>query len=124
MGRVGGRRAAAPRPRPAPSFGGVAFDDDSRITIVGADGAAESWRPGSPGTRPLLPAIPDAGVQTADARGDLIAVSLQGGRVIVRDRSGAEVASANYPDELANGVALDPRGRRVAIALSAAGAST
>ena len=62
--------------------------------------------------------MPGASVYSADAQGDLIAVGLQGGRVIVRDRSGAEVASANYPRELANGVALDPRGRRVAVALS------
>ena len=94
---------------PAP-VGGVAFDGDSRVTLVGADGSAESWRPGRPGTRPLLPAVPGGSVYSADAEGDLVAVGLFGGQVIVRDRSGAEVASANYPPELANGVALDPRG--------------
>ena len=81
---------------PAPA-GGVAFDGDSRITLVGADGSAESWRPGSPGTRPLLPAVPGGSVYSADAQGDLVAVGLFGGRVIVRDRSGAEVASADLP---------------------------
>ena len=102
-----------------PTSGGIAFDDASRITIVGADGSAESWRPGDARARPLLPAIPDAGVSSADARGDLIAVSLQGGRVIVRDRSGADVADVSMPDvQLANGVAVDPRSRRVAMALA------
>jgi WD40 repeat protein len=106
------------RGRVLASYGGIAFDGDSRVTVVGADGSAESWRPGSPGTRPLLPAVPGASVYTADARGDLIAVSLQGGGVTVRDRSGAEVASASYPDTLGNGVAVDPRSRRVGVALS------
>ncbi len=100
---------------PAPT-GAIAFDGDSRITIVGADGSAESWRPGSPGTRPLLPAVP-GGVYSADAQGDLVAIGLFDERVIVRDRTGERV-SATYPSELANGVALDPRGPRVGVALS------
>jgi WD40 repeat protein len=106
------------RGRVLPTTGGIAFDGDSRITLVGADGSAETWRPGSPGARPLLPAVPEASVQAADARGDLVAVSLQGGQVIVRDRTGAEIASASYPNNLGNGVALDPRSRRVGIALA------
>jgi WD40 repeat protein len=106
------------RGRAPAQSGGVAFDDGSRITLVGADGSAETWRPGSPGTRPLLPALPDASAYTADVRGDLIAVSLYGGRVVVRDRTGAEVANASFAPDLANGVALDPRGRRVGVALS------
>jgi WD40 repeat protein len=105
---------------PAP-VGGVAFDGDSRITLVGADGSAENWRPGSPGTRSLLPAVPPGGVYSADAQGDLIAVGLFDGRVVVRDRTGAERLSTTFPAELANGVALDPGGRRVAVALSGGG---
>ena len=57
------------------------------------------------------------GVYSADAQGDLVAIGLFNERVIVRDRTG-ERMSATYPSELANGVALDPRGPRVGVALS------
>jgi WD40 repeat protein len=51
--------------------------------------------------------------------GDLVAGGLFDGRVIVRDGSGDQLASATFPGELPIGVALDPRGRRAAVALSA-----
>ena len=103
------------------SAGGVTFDDRGRITLVEADGSAGTWNPGRPGVVPLLPAVTPAappGYSSAAAAGDLIALGLQDGRVIVRDTAGNELASASFPGELPAGIALDPRGRRVAVALS------
>jgi WD40 repeat protein len=102
---------------PAP-IGGIAYDGGSRVTLVGADGSGESWRPGAPGARQLLPPV-SGNVWSAAAQGDLIAVGIQGGPLVVRDRTGAEVASASFPNQQqANGLALDPGGRQVAAALS------
>ena len=82
-----------------PLAGGVTFDDGgSRVAIVGADGSAESWTPGRPGTRPLLPPVPPGGVASGAAAGGLVAVGLFDGRVIVRDASGTELASADVPE--------------------------
>ena len=119
VGRGGGRRAAAAGSH-ARAPGGVTFDDRGRITLVDSDGAAGSWIPGRAGVAPLLPAVPAAppGYTSAAAAADLIAVGLQDGRVIVRDLAGDQIASATFPGELPAGVALDPRGGRVAIALS------
>ena len=101
---------------PAP-VGGITFDDRARITLIDGDGAAVSWNPGRAGVRPLLPAVAPASVYSAAAAGDLIAAGLFDGRVIVRDGSGDQLASATFPLKLPISVTVDPRTRRAAAAL-------
>jgi WD40 repeat protein len=101
------------------SVGAVTFDDRGRVTVVESDGAAVSWTPGRATARPVLPALTAPGsVYSAAAAGDLVATGSFDGSVTVRDASDDTVASATFPQELPIGVALDPRGRRAAIALS------
>jgi WD40 repeat protein len=101
-----------------PFVGGVTFDESGRVTLVDADGAVGSWDPGRPSVRPLAPAAAPENVYSSAAAGGLTAIGLLDGGVIVRDRGGAELASLSFPDEAAAGVALDPRGRRAAVALT------
>jgi WD40 repeat protein len=112
-------------PGRTPAFtGGIAFDaKGSQITVVGADSSVERWTPGRSVTAPVLPAIPGGSAFSAQVRGGLVAAGVYGtaGGVVVRDASGHVLADERFPNNSPQGVALDPRNRRVAAALSPSG---
>jgi WD40 repeat protein len=112
------------------AFGGVSFTPDATaLRIVRADGSVERWTPGQLDTQPLLPPVPPTppiplGAFAATTGSRAVATSFRDGRVIARDAAGGELFATTLKNDLAVGLAIDPDGRRLAIARAAGDVET